>query len=145
MSYHINTYHKISCENFNTKLFLMNAEIESKANNISALADADHQPKCNRYEFVCVVVGAGEGRQTHTHLSIAAQQDRLFEPPHDKTNKMHVRPAKTQISLGIRPVWSESSLSAWRKLGSLATHRAHSEDSDQTGQSMVICRYYSRF
>ena len=30
----------------------------------------------------------------------------------------HVRPAKTQISLGIRPVWSESSLSAWRKLGS---------------------------
>ena len=46
----------------------------------------------------------------------------------------HVRPAKTQISLGIRPVWSESSLSAWRKLGSLATHRAHSEDSDQTGR-----------
>ena len=29
---------------------------------------------------------------------------------------------KTQISLGIRPVWSESSLSAWRQLGSLATH-----------------------
>ena len=28
-----------------------------------------------------------------------------FEPPHDKTNKMSVRPAKTQISLGIRPVW----------------------------------------
>ena len=33
----------------------------------------------------------------------------------DKTNKVTVRPAKTQISLGIRPVWSESSLSAWRK------------------------------
>ena len=45
-----------------------------------------------------------------------------------------VRPAKTRISLGIRPVWSESSLSAWRKLGSLATHWAHSEDSDQTGR-----------
>ena len=43
-------------------------------------------------------------------------------------------PAKTQISLGIRPVLSESSLSAWRKLGSLATHSAHSEDSDQTGR-----------
>ena len=27
-----------------------------------------------------------------------------FEPPRDKTNKMTVRPAKTQISLGIRPV-----------------------------------------
>ena len=57
-----------------------------------------------------------------------------YEPPHDKTNKMIVRPAKTQISLGIRPVWSESSLSAWRKLGSLATHWAHREDSDQTGR-----------
>ena len=26
------------------------------------------------------------------------------EPPHDKTNNVAVRPAKTQISLGIRPV-----------------------------------------
>ena len=43
----------------------------------------------------------------------------LFEPRHDKTNKVSVRPAKTRISLGIRPVWSESSLSAWRKLGVL--------------------------
>ena len=50
-----------------------------------------------------------------------------------KPTKWHVRPAKTQISLGIRPVWSESSLSAIRKLGSLATHGAHSKDSDQTG------------
>ena len=40
----------------------------------------------------------------------------------------HVRPAKTQISLGIRPVWSESSLSAWRNIKSLATQWAHSED-----------------
>ena len=55
-----------------------------------------------------------------------------FEPPDDKTNNVVVRPAKTQISLGIRPVWSGSSLSAWRNLGSLATHWAHSEDSDQT-------------
>ena len=31
-------------------------------------------------------------------------------------------------------VWSDSSLSAWRKLGPLATHEAHSEDSDQTGR-----------
>ena len=51
-----------------------------------------------------------------------------------KPLKWHVRPAKTQISLGIRPVWSESSLSAWRKLGSLAIHWAQSEDSDKTGR-----------
>ena len=54
-----------------------------------------------------------------------------FEPRHDKTNKVTVRPAKTQISLGIRLVWSESSLSAWRKLGSLATHWAQAK-TDQT-------------
>ena len=53
---------------------------------------------------------------------------------------MSVHPAETQISLGIRTVWSESSLSAWRKLGSLATHWAHSEDSDQTGRMpRLIC------
>ena len=51
-----------------------------------------------------------------------------------KPTKWHVHPAKTQISLGICPGWSESSLCAWRKLGSLATHWAHSKDSDQTGQ-----------
>ena len=45
-----------------------------------------------------------------------------------KPTKCHVRPAKTQISLGIRPGWLESSLSAWRKLGSLATHLALNED-----------------
>ena len=56
------------------------------------------------------------------------------EPRHDKTNKMSVLPATTQIRLGIRPVWSESSLSAWRKLWSLATQWAHSKDSDLTGR-----------
>ena len=52
---------------------------------------------------------------------------------HDKTNNVALRSAKTQVTLGIRPVWLVSSLSAWRNLGSLATHWAHSEDSDQTG------------
>ena len=47
---------------------------------------------------------------------------KAFEPRHDKTNKVTVCPVKTQVSLGICPVWSESLLSAWRKLGSLATH-----------------------
>ena len=44
------------------------------------------------------------------------------EPRHDKTSNISMRLAKTQISLDIRPVWSESSLSAWRNLGTLATH-----------------------
>ena len=57
---------------------------------------------------------------------------------------MSVRPAKTQIRLGIRPVWSESSLSAWRNLGSLATHCAHSEDSDQTGPMPRLIWVFAR-
>ena len=75
-----------------------------------------------------------------------------------KPTKWSVSPAKTKVSLVIRPVWSESSLSArgiigsfsyqksaqrrlWsesslsaRGLGLLATTKAHSEDSDQTGR-----------
>ena len=62
-----------------------------------------------------------------------------------KPTKWYVRPAMTQIRLGIRPVWSESSLSAWRKLGSLANHLAHSEDSDQIGRMpMLICVFAGR-
>ena len=59
-----------------------------------------------------------------------------FESRHDKTNKMSVHLAKTRISLGIRPVWSESLLSAWRNLGSLATHWVHSEDSGWSESSL---------
>ena len=58
----------------------------------------------------------------------------LFEPWHDKTNKMSVRSVKTHISLGIRPVWSESLLcSQWVAKDPSFLH-ADSEDSDQTGR-----------
>ena len=55
---------------------------------------------------------------------------------HDMTkpNKMSVCPAKTQISLGICPVWSESSLCAQWVAKDPKVLRVHSEDSDQTGQ-----------
>ena len=46
-----------------------------------------------------------------------------YEPPHDKTNKMTVHPAKTQISIGISPVWSEPLLCAqWLAESSLGAH-----------------------
>ena len=71
------------------------------------------------------------------YCSITSYQIWIFEQRHDKTNKMRLHSAKTQISMGICPVWSEASLSAWRKLESLATHWrthwAHSKESDQTG------------
>ena len=66
-------------------------------------------------------------------VPLSSSCHQIKERQHDKTNNVAVHPAKTQISLGIRPVWSESSLFAWRELVSLATHWAHSEDSDQTG------------
>ena len=55
-----------------------------------------------------------------------------FEPPYDKTNKMTVRPEKTQISVGIHPpsLIRVFAVRMKKKLGSLVTHSAHSEDSD---------------
>ena len=50
-----------------------------------------------------------------------------------KPTKWQVRSAKTQISLSIRPVWSVFAVRL-KKLGSLATHKVRSEDSDQTGR-----------
>ena len=49
----------------------------------------------------------------------------MYEPRHDKTNKVIVRPAKTQISLGIRPVWSESSLCAQWVAKDMERHNWH--------------------
>ena len=42
-----------------------------------------------------------EFQQLVLNYPISVTED---DPRHDKTNKMAVRPAKTQISLGIRPV-----------------------------------------
>ena len=69
----------------------------------------------------------------HRHQDLASH----LSPPtmvniKTKPTKWPVCPAKTQISLGIRPVWSEPLLSTWRNLWSLATYLTHSGDSDQT-------------
>ena len=78
---------------------------------------------------------AYSGPQQH-HLSVYTLSSVRwrYKSLHDKTNKMTVRPAKTQISLGIRPAWSESSLCAqWAAKDPSFLH-ADSEDSDQTGR-----------
>ena len=41
-----------------------------------------------------------------TKIELFKSEQTLHEPPRDKINKITVRPAKTQISLGVRPVWS---------------------------------------
>ena len=58
----------------------------------------------------------------------------IIEPPRDKTSNVAVRQVMTQVTLGIRPVWSESSLRAqWVAKDPRFLH-ADSEDSDQTGR-----------
>ena len=51
-----------------------------------------------------------------------------------KPTKWPLRPVKTQISLGIRPIWSESSGAQWVAKDSSFLH-ADSKDSDQTGRT----------
>ena len=67
-------------------------------------------------------------------VTLRFEQLKRYEPPHDKTNKMTVCPGKTQISLGMRPVWSESSLCAHWVAKDPSFLYADSKDSDQTGQ-----------
>ena len=80
-----------------------------------------------------------KSRMCHNHMSQNreipdSQNYKQNDPRHDKTNKMSVRPAKTQISLGNRPVWSESSLCAqWITKDPSFLH-ADSDYSDQTGR-----------
>ena len=81
---------------------------------------------CLVYQFYLVLIN-------HQN-SIDGSMSLIKEPRHDKTNKMAVHPAKTQISLGIRPVWSESLLSAqWVAMDPSFLH-VDNEDSDQTGR-----------
>ena len=54
-----------------------------------------------------------------------------------------LRPAKTQISLGIRPVWAVFT-DRMKKAWSLATHIAQSEDSDQTGRMPRMVWVFAR-
>ena len=69
-----------------------------------------------------------------------------------KPTNWHVRPAKTQISLGICPVWSESSLCTQRVGKDPSFLHADSKDSDQTrrmprliwvflGRTCHFCRF----
>ena len=59
---------------------------------------------------------------------VVKMEQSKYEPQHDKTNKVTERPAKTQISLGICPVWSESSLCAQSVAKDPSFLHADSED-----------------
>ena len=53
------------------------------------------------------------------------------------TKPTTVHPAKTKISLGIRPVWSELLCAQWVAKDPSFLH-ADSEESDQPGQTRLI-------
>ena len=64
-------------------------------------------------------------------------------PPHDKTNKMACAPSEDSDQPGhppnlIRVFAVRCPLSAWRNLGSLATHWAHSEDWSDWGNAILL-------
>ena len=57
-------------------------------------------PPRNKHSIIEVLGDIIQDRQKNVN----SIQSMINEPRHDKPNKMSVRPAKTQISLGIRPV-----------------------------------------
>ena len=49
-----------------------------------------------------------------------------------KRTVLYVRPMKTQISVRIRAVWSESSLSTWWNFAAMAIQNAQNENSERS-------------
>ena len=67
-------------------------------------------------ESVKTTSSSNSRRKSTLYNRLGAEQEKrgalLLSHSMTKQTKWHERPAKTQISLGIRPVWSESSLCA---------------------------------
>ena len=67
---------------------------------------------CEKWFFLSIFFSVAAACLQNLSCCMVTSHHCKHEPSHDETNKMSVRPAKTQISLGICPVWSESSLCA---------------------------------
>ena len=87
------------------------------------------------FQGVCICTFSdGDGKTVPKIYSVWGILLTKYEPRHVKTNKVTVRPSKSQISLGICPVWSESSLCAQWVAKDPSFLHADNEDSDQTGR-----------
>ena len=84
--------------------------IENVKNNDIAGKTEKKTLKINNFAIIIFTLALRQQRDAVQIRNIHA-----YEPPRDKTNKVSVRAAKTQISLGIRPVWS---VFAVRSMGS---------------------------
>ena len=78
-----------------------------------------------------------------TNVILLRYLNSAYEPRHDKTIKVTVHPAKTQISLGVRPVLSESSPCAQWVAKDPSFLHADSEDSDQTWRMPSLIRVFA--
>ena len=72
------------------------------------------------------------------HLQTNKKKDEQILSFEQQCTFWHMHPTKTQISLHIWAVWSDSSLSAWRNFASLTIQIASSEDFDQTVQKSRV-------
>ena len=88
---------------------------------------SEHSDSSFFYGFMSLDYGFGTMTAT-TYKIRSSKVTKLNEPAHDKTYKMACTHSEDLDQLGIRPVWSEYSLYARRKLVSLATSWAHSKD-----------------
>ena len=68
---------------------------------------------CRYWWSVCTAAWVWDDCKFKYVLSYLWNEKMLYEPRHDKTNKVTVRPAKTQISLGVRPVFAVRMKKAW--------------------------------
>ena len=73
-------------------------------------------------------------KKHHFLLDSLETLKKITELRHDKTNKLSVRPVKTQISLGIHPAWSESSMCSYWVAKDPSFLQVDSKDSDQPGR-----------
>ena len=115
------------------------AQIANKIDNNTAALEP--------YDYVLIHVGTNDigDRSSYQNIlsdygnltDIVRKKKRSIIEPHVKTNKMSVCPAKTQISLSIRPVWSESLPCAQWVANDPRFLHGNSEDSDQTGRMLT--------
>ena len=113
------------------------------------------RPRSNSADAVHIWVLAGSSSRRHSFsrwgsyiiLIIRIASETILVGTHHiwtASEKMYLTkyiPEKIQTSLRICAVWSESSLSAWPFLVSLAIHSVPSEDSNQTARMRSLIRF----
>ena len=71
--------------------------------------------------------------------------NKAYDPRHDKTNKVTVRPEKTQISLSIRPVFAVRMKNAWVLSYPLSAQRRLWSVLADAQADLSICWAHSHF